>query len=110
MRFLKKKHRSIEDMLIAAYHEKARDAVDDGELWENNVMCHIRNLEPSQEQSVPLAIAYKFIWRSVVAACILVFMFSIHSYFSGFHPQHEAAKILVEDPVPVALAQMFGEY
>jgi hypothetical protein len=84
--------------------EKAKPSED----WQQNVMRHIRSLEPHSVTTNCLDLFEQFVWRFAPVACVLILVLAICIINLGLVPEYEVVKLFVKDPIEFSYVQMFG--
>ena len=106
MKFPKKIHERLKELLAIAYHEKERPDVDD--LWQMRVMSHIRSLGPVRSGRGYITLFEQSVWRLVPVTGLLILILVALLLTLDFMPDYEMARIFIDDPVEFTVVQWFG--
>jgi hypothetical protein len=87
---------------------RAREPMDIGESWQDEVMHHIRKLEPLHTGKAVIAFSDYFMWRFVPAACILIVIMTFVLSKGAFNPEYEMTKFFFSDPIQYTATQLWG--
>ncbi len=105
MKYLKQNHVRLKKALTAAYHEKV--CIEPGEQWDIAVMSHIRRLG-SLHSEISFLLFNRFVRRFATAACFLILFLSLYMAYTGFQPEYDMAKVVINDPMELTFIQYFG--
>lgn len=103
MRFNRKDHKRLREVLMGAYREKEK--MDIGGPPQIGIMGHIRRIEPVKFRVGYVEFFEQFVWRLVPAACVLILILAVILIQMDFLSDYEFEKILMENPVDVTLFQ-----
>ena len=106
MKFLKRDHTRLKNLLIRAYHDRKKPDVD--ELWQMRVMSHIRSLGPLRSGRGYITLFEQSVWRLAPMTGLLILILVALLLTLDFMPDYEMAKILIDDPVEFTVLQWFG--
>ena len=96
----------LESVFKRAFRDKEK--AKPSEHWQQNMMSHVRSLEPLNATTNYFELFEQFVWRFAPVACVLIIMLTFCIVNLDLVPEYEVVKLFVEDPIEFSYVQIFG--
>lgn len=96
MKLTQDDHDKVIDVLKTAYH--AKEAIEVGGQWQQNVMRDIRRLGPLGSASNNAVFLAQLLWRAAPAVCMVILIIGAIVIKLDYMSDFELGNLLTEDP------------